>query len=575
MNNQHKTQSAKFHSWIAVPIMLMSIYIFSLSWYSPLDYDEAESLYASWLLYSGQSIYSDFFQIHTPLFYYFFTPLFLFIKTFNIYYVARMIIYLFLLLNGYLLFRMTRALFGINAAMFTFLFYLASYPVLEKMIEIRPDILVLIFSNLALMMLLSKNDSAVKSFFAAGMFTALAILSKQSGVVFLIGVVLFFAVRLIICNESLWSNSIFSTKRFNPKCMSFFFLGFVIPLILFILFLYLNGSTKLFVQHAITNDFLRASVLLETTSIHWSPVKNLIRYIKVNFISIFLMFATIYLVIIKGKGDGELKNTFVFICILLIVSFSSLFFILHPHLHELLLLTQYVSILAGLSLAWTFERLYEKMEMKKNLLYPIATVSILLLICYLPMKKACRFSECLFQNNFLAEHVKAFTRVTMMTNEQDKYLSPSYPILFRPSVYFHRVGSLVRESKPSSNKIEKVLIDNILNDNINAIYYIKKITKPMKKLDHLIKKHYKKISTKFYIPGQKLFLQNGKITEIDIIVEGYYTIKNNWRKIYIDNQPMETNSIYLQKGRHTISIKNTSKTVLIIYDLIANKSSNE
>src|SRR3990167_5726350 len=120
----NNAQSSAAHRLTNTAIILMGIFILFISCNMKLDFDEMETLSASSFIFNGQIPYKDFWQMHTPLAYYFLTPLFWFFTSMNVCIAARLIMYLLLLTNGYLLFFIAERLFSRRAAVFTLLSYL-------------------------------------------------------------------------------------------------------------------------------------------------------------------------------------------------------------------------------------------------------------------------------------------------------------------------------------------------------------------------------------------------------------------------------------------------------------------
>lgn len=550
-----------FVALLSISIFVLLLFIWHLSWNRAIDPDEMESLSAASYLYNGSMIYRDFWQMHTPFFYYFLSPLFLFFTTMKIFYAGRLVMFLLLLINGFLVFIISKRLFKQTTAILSFLLYLTLLPVLDKMTEIRPDTLVVIFSNLSLIFLLNVRLSPGVSFFVSGVCGAFAILSKQSGIFFVMGEGVFLIVNVLMQNGMPENKDMFSIERFNSKNYFFFMLGCLLPCIIFILFLFTQGAYEAFIQWACNNEVLKTGLMLKTKYVNFSMNK----YLSVIFYANFMIFILAGLLLMKvGKCSQRFLRACVLIFILLSVSLVGLYLTLNPWEQEFLLFSQYLVLLAAPMLLTFFEFIAELFQKGKRILSLFLLVSMIMLLCLPPLIKA--YHEQKFN---LRWRLSYFDRIIESTKKKDRCLSTEYSCPFRPSVYFYRLSLPWLKSRSINKLEEEILIDEILHQNIVVIvpswtYSL------MPQLTSLIDKDYVLDKGFFYIPGQIWSARRNKLINQDIIVDGYYRVVG-WKGALIDKKPVKDGIIYLSKGKHVFEMPKTQMVCGFRYDIELNK----
>lgn len=111
------------------------------SLYRDFDHDEFEALHAAWLVFSGQTVYVDFFQHHHFLLYYLLAPLFnVFGEGIGVIIAARIVSLGLLLGIVWVSYKIARLLFTREAALATVFLLSTTYMFIDKAIEIRPDV---------------------------------------------------------------------------------------------------------------------------------------------------------------------------------------------------------------------------------------------------------------------------------------------------------------------------------------------------------------------------------------------------------------------------------------------------
>src|SRR5262245_8040993 len=157
------------------------------------DPDEFEHAHDAWLMWKGMVPYKDFFEHHTPWYYYVLRPFYHWIQVdasfenaHRFLLAARGLSFVLTALATYLVYRIGRVWRDARTGLVAALFYVAQPVVLQKTIEMRPDVLALPFFLGGLVLLLRGlergTDSAapdLRRFLAAGLSVGAAIMCTQ------------------------------------------------------------------------------------------------------------------------------------------------------------------------------------------------------------------------------------------------------------------------------------------------------------------------------------------------------------------------------------------------------------
>lgn len=543
-----------------------------IHWNTFINPDEFESLYAAWMIAEGKFPYRDFYQIHTPLSYYFLSPLFFFFKSFAVFRAAQGLMICLYFLNAYLIYALAQRFFDSKTGQASLFLYLFNWPLFSKFAEIRPDGWVITFSNIALFFLFRKKGEASISFLASGICTAFAILSKQSGFFFLLSLSIFFLVRLGTKRRFSWETEFFGEDRFNLRNVYCYILGVLIPLTGFIVFLWMNHGLRPFLTHAVHNDFFRKFIFQDLEATHLLPWKYMHESLLMNPMPFYFSIASVILLIRDLRSDSPVLSSQIFFTALMITSIGALFLNLHPWLHEWMLPSQYMTLLGGYALIKIWQSLN---KLRPSLIRQIIRITWL---------AALAASSLLFIKNSATALIftsEKFFRITppalshqlslvlALTSNKDKCLSLNYACLFRPSVYFYNVGNILIEALSKRTQVESILISDLQKGDIKLIVPSVQL-RFMRKLKQKISQNYLR-QGRFYIPGSVLALNPGDPASLEILVEGWYKTQSTSVSLFIDNQPLETDRIYLSKGFHSIHSLNYSGKITFTYDFLKNK----
>ena len=210
------------------------------------DPDEFQYLRGALCVFRGWLPYKDFFEHHTPLFFYLLAPLFALGENPDLIFIARMLMFSFAILNLLLVFRLGRAVYGPAIAWIAsvWLSFIVIY--FNKTLEIRPLLPALLFFLSGMILAIDPGGRASnRRAFFAGIFFSLSFLCTQKIIFLLIGVGLAGIVQLRRRERGLYHHQI-DLRRIALLCT-----GFLMPLLLFLLYFWVNGGAKDFIYRNI------------------------------------------------------------------------------------------------------------------------------------------------------------------------------------------------------------------------------------------------------------------------------------------------------------------------------------
>lgn len=163
------------------------------SLYRDFDHDEFEALHAAWLVFSGQTVYVDFFQHHHFLLYYLLAPLFsVFGEDVGVIMAARFISLGLLLGIVWMSYKIARLVYDRETALASAFLLSTTFMFIDKAIEIRPDVPFVFMALVSVWLLLryrvSKKLGQLGAS-AAALFVAFLFLQKAVFFGIVIGIV--------------------------------------------------------------------------------------------------------------------------------------------------------------------------------------------------------------------------------------------------------------------------------------------------------------------------------------------------------------------------------------------------
>lgn len=193
MNSFRKFLSDKPAYWLLAGLGIFGFAAAALgsSFWRSFNHDELEAIHAGWKIFSGEKIYLDFLQHHHFLFYYLLSGVaMLFGASVKTIIASRIIIFFMALGIGWLTYAIAKILYGRNIAWLSVFFLSSSVIFLQKVLEVRPDVPLVLCELLAIFFLLrffltKKMWQLMLS--AIFLFGAFLFLQKAVFLIFLVG----------------------------------------------------------------------------------------------------------------------------------------------------------------------------------------------------------------------------------------------------------------------------------------------------------------------------------------------------------------------------------------------------
>ena len=306
-----------------IAIILVFLMRLHLSMTRAFDPDEFAHLHWSYLLLSGQVPYRDFFFIIIPAFQVFLFPIFLFGQSVLVPIAARLLQLMLYIFTAILVYRVSLSFFKKQTgALLSVLLFIIFPMTIDKTIDIRPDMLMVLMLLLAIL--------TTKSFLI-GLFTGLSLVIHPK---------IIFAMPMLVY--------LFATSPKKPRIVPMV-IGFLVPFLLF--FLYLAYQKVL--PAAYTSIF-RDSILANAGKGHFSPLLALspfpLVYLTDGGVSLpWLVNSTIWVLAAIGLVILWKKQRKIAVPMILYFAFGIglLFVFPVPFIQYFIPLTVMASILAG------------------------------------------------------------------------------------------------------------------------------------------------------------------------------------------------------------------------------------
>ena len=274
---------------------ILRIPILFLRWFCP---DELQHLHATWSIAHGMVPYRDFFEHHTPFIHYFLLPAYaIFRDTIVTLFVSRGIMLPFAVGIIYLVYRLGKMAYGTNAGLIGALFAAYNMMLLDKTIEIRPDLPGIFFWLLTLIFLMAGLKSKRRVHYAlSGAMMASGILCTQK--------LLFGAAGLFVSVVwFLFDRRTGNTMKESAKAVPWMLLGFAVPFAI---------ACAYFAANHALDDFVYRNFIMNTRWRHrttWWEVKNYFILYNVRQNPFFTVFSITGLVIatyrLRSRRDAS------------------------------------------------------------------------------------------------------------------------------------------------------------------------------------------------------------------------------------------------------------------------------
>ncbi|MFA5147688.1 MAG: glycosyltransferase family 39 protein [Candidatus Omnitrophota bacterium] len=529
-------------------LFLVAVLYLSVSVRHEINRDESESLYASYLISNGQVIYKDFYQMHPPLFYYLISPVFKIFDTIpRVFYSARIIVFIMCLLTGAVIYRVNKDLFNPKVGFFAFLSFMSCYPVIKKLTEVRPDSLVTLAGCTGILCFILAGRRPRIYHVLAGILCCLALLSKQSGIVFL---------PVMICMY------VFSRGKGIYK----FLAGYLATLALFISFLYFSGGWGRFFKYSVNNDFLNTLLMRPALTERYVEFHEIYCYVRLNFALIVFSIAAFYA--LAARKIDMPRQGVLFAVSFILIAYAELALSHTVFLQHLITISIPLATLSGIGLYYVYTAISSASFRSGVLRYfKKVYMTVVFMVVFLPLFVYFQDSEnmlCAFESK---DDLRLKEEIIANTNEDDRLLFPMDPVYLRPSIYHYFLCPFVIEW---DRQIEDRIIGDIYCRRIVMIEpFIVSDESKMPRLSAVIKRNYVMNAAGYYIPGQSIMAEAGIRQGFEILVPGYYKVSGAGDR-EIDGMPLDNGALYLARGYHALELPRERKCY-IIYDLPRNR----
>lgn len=234
------------------------------------DIDELSHANYAYLIAMGEQPYRSIFMVFTPVFYWFLQPLFLFSGfNFSGIFHARIVMVLLFLVRLAISAGIVHRVFGRRAALlYVPLLLLDPFTIFAAM-QIRPDNLMMVWYFLGLLPLVAAMTGAEKR---RNMLLAI------SGSMYALAFVTMIKIlpSVVITTALLWFWCVMQKKQ---RSFLFFLAGFLIPVIAFVFYQFLQGTLMLMVQNVFLDaQLLSKSILYPTHAIYFYHPNNILLF---------------------------------------------------------------------------------------------------------------------------------------------------------------------------------------------------------------------------------------------------------------------------------------------------------
>ena len=555
-----------------------------------IDPDEFAHMHWAYLISVGKLPYKDIFIYHVPLFQWVMAPIFFLSQSIMTVYLSRLSIFITLLVLSYLIFSLTRILTkSVYVAILSTLIFAAFPMTLDKTIDIRPDMLMVVFFLSSLLLILKTGNWSNKRLLLTGLLYGLSLLTFPK-IIYALPCLIFLlltALKLsgLKTGESLRSIASIRPKQKNSalihglktvvfceggiksrlsqvvKNFCIFFLGIVIPVFLFVIYLILNNlAFDAFISiwynsQTITKGIAPFSLILALTP--WPLV-----YISQGGVSFpWITNTLIWIFSVLGLLITFFKNKKLFFLCMFFLLGGLIFIYLFPvpYLQYFVPLSVFVSILAAYFILWL-----GNITKLKDILLIIISASLL-------VSFAIQFAPRKNDNNH--EQLQVISDVLKISKPDETFFDMVGSYVFRPDGFFiccHHYGEFTDRLKFKVPSLEESLIRNhtkfLVMDRTALLFW----QTPEPDLTFLKENYVLSSYPKIYLSGIQYTCENSQcmqhdaenkpvstlnINTFNIIIPEKYRISTSppQEKIFIDGK-LAKEVITLSAGNHSFSV---------------------
>jgi hypothetical protein len=512
-----------------IPIVLLVLFLLGrlqVGFERFFDPDEMANANWAYLVFRGAVPYRDFFYYYTPLFHWIFSLIFLLPEGPYLIIVMRIFIWCIYVTLTYVLYKIVYTISQKRIlALFSSLIFVIFPMTFDKTIDIRPDTLMTLLFFTGVYLLYGANKHNHRIFFIAGM------LISASCLVFMKMIYAFPAVAYLIISTYRRNNM---HEFINEQLMPFI-IGFIIPVALFILYLFVNHTIS-----PAWDSIIRVSLLYNLSLGQSFTLLNALGpwpmiYLQHGGVSLpwiiqisfwVLAIVGIPIVIIQNRRFGIFISVFVF---------SALVFLC-------ILERPFVQYFIPLSIVFSITGIYS-LELFYNLFKSIQGGAVFLLLCigFFSSSFLLQYQERIVPTNTEQMEVLKQVHEQIPKNEPVVDLVGSY--VYRLNGFFYNVptyASIIDKADPKAESLTESLIRTqtkyIILDQKGYIFWTSKADDLQFMLTHYLLSPWFKI----YTPGVKF------------VCNQYICIQYNLHGSPAFSVPSETFSFHI-RGLYTLT----------------------
>lgn len=461
-----------------------------------IDIDEFQHLHAAWMISQHYILYKDFWENHTPLFYYLLLPLFRFCREGpGLVLLARVIMFFTSFAILYLTYTLARIDHDRMTSLLAVLILSCMVIFVEKSIEVRPDQLLLILWLASLWISIKAFSNHLRMrFYYAGFLLGVAFLLSPKALL------PYAAMTFTFLVQSYLQDSRRAVPRFL-KIQVAYTLGFLIPVGICLALFYEAGTLREMLSSTVLGNFTYPNIYRPTY------------LLKLRNICFFLLALTGLVIqmskLRKSSPDACASQlTLLLPSLFLLVVF--LFLMTAPYPQSVLLFAPMLAIYGAEALRksingiLTPRRSLNEITPKqfnlraKNLIFFIFTVAAGLVIpCTLLLFRGQPFT------NTNAEQFKRMEYVLSLTKPTDVIFDGKSAYIFRPQAYFYSPLFQAIEWRIQRGEIKPDIPQSLMRTNCRVIIYDERVATLPQPVQLFLQANYKPSGvSEIYLAGE-------------------------------------------------------------------------
>jgi hypothetical protein len=448
-----------------------------------IDIDEFQHLHAAWMVSQHYILYKDFWENHTPLFYYLLVPLFRWCgEGAGLVLIARGIMSFTasgILAMTYILSRLDHdrktSFLAVLVLSYMFIF-------VEKSIEVRPDQLVVILWLCSLWISIKALSTGRKwKFILAGFLLGIAYLFSPKALL------PFAALSFPFLVQCYLRNSQGMVLRFL-KIQGGYTLGFLIPVAICLAFFYHAGTLREMLNCTVLDNFTYPNIYRPT---------YLLKLRNICFFLLALAGLFIHLRQMRKSSQTARANQLALLLPTLFLLLVFLFLMTAPYAQSALLFVPVLAIYAAVALKKSIDELLMPRRNldgtqatrfsfdAKRLLFFAATVAAGLIIpCTMLLLKARPFSRT------NAEQFERMEYVLTRTQPADVVFDGKGAYIFRPQAYFYSALYQAIEWRIEHGEIKEDIPESLIRTNCRVVIYDERVSLLPQSVQLFLKANY-------------------------------------------------------------------------------------